>query len=267
MSTADRAREPRQPSRLLKKRNMVLRLPTAPGLSPTRPGGWRAGRSGYRSVMSLLSPVRHGAASVGGALLATATRTTSALRPAAKPLHPRGRVRQACLYRKGVEPMLGVEFLDAAGIDEVVIRESRAIGLPPALPDIHGLAIRVPNTDGSHGDLLFASTGRGRFSRFVLSASRSTYGRPMTTLLPYRTAAGPVVLGARAAGHETVELSCAVGDGPWHHFADLRLSGQDAGDADISFDPVQNRLPGLDQYGWVERLREPSYDEARSRRG
>jgi hypothetical protein len=216
--------------------------------------------------MSLLTPARHGAASVGGALLATATRTTSALRPSAKPLHPQGRVRQACLYRTGVEPMLGVEFLDASGIDEVVVRESRAIGLPHRLPDIHGLAIRVPNADGTYGDLLFASTGRGRLSRFLLTASRSTYGRPMTTLLPYATAAGPLLLSARAVGEETIEISCAIGGGDWRHVADLRLSTQDAADQDISFDPVLNRLPGLEQYGWVERLREPAYGEARADR-
>ena len=217
--------------------------------------------------MSLLAPVRHGASSVGGALLATATRTTAAIRPAAKPLHPRGRVRQACLYRHGVEPLLGVEWLDAASIDEVVVRESRAVGLPNAVPDVHGLALRVPNRDGTFGDLLFATTGWGRLSRFVLTPTRTTYGRPMTTLLPYRTAAGPVLLGARAVGIDTVELSCSVGDGPWRRFADLRLSAQDAGDQDISFDPVLNLLPGLDQYGWVERLREPAYSEARADRG
>lgn len=223
--------------------------------------------TGYPTGMSFLSPVRHGAASVGGAVLATATRTTAALRPASKPLHPQGRVRRGCLYRDGVEPMLGIEFLDAAGIDEVVVRESRAIGLPHALPDIHGLAIRVPNDDGSYGDLLFATTGWGRLSRFVLTMSRSPYGRPMTTLLPYRTDAGPVLLGARSTGHDTLQLACSVGDGPWRRFADLRLSQQDAGDQSISFDPVENRLPGLDQYGWVERLREPAYDEARAQRG
>lgn len=216
--------------------------------------------------MSLLTPARHGAASLGGALLATATRTTSALRPAAKPLHPQGRVRQACLYRTGLDPALGVEFLDAAGIDEVLVRESRAIGLPRSVPDIHGLAIRVPNPDGSVGDLLFATTGWGRLTRFVLTMSASTYGRPMTTLLPYRTDAGPVLLGARATGEQTLEIACSVGDGPWRHVADLRLGGEDPSAPDPSFDPVLNRVPGLDQYGWVERLREPSYDTARSDR-
>ncbi|MDO9496938.1 MAG: hypothetical protein Q7J48_14630 [Nocardioides sp.] len=216
--------------------------------------------------MTLLSPVVRGASSVGGAALSGATRALSAVRPAAKPLHPEGRVLEACLYRHGVEPPLGVEFLDTVSTDEVVVRESRAIGLPHRLPDIHGLAIKVTNADGSEGDLLFASTGSGPLSRFVLTFSKSTYGRPLTTLLPYSTDAGPVVLGARSVGFSTVELRCSVRDGEWRHFADLRLSETDAADQAVSFDPVRNQLPGLEQYGWVSRLRAPAYETARESR-
>ena len=223
--------------------------------------------------MSILTPVRHGAARAGGALLAGATKATATLRPAAKPLHPRGRIQQARLYRAGLQPPVGVEWLDTGGIDDVVVRESRAIGVPPPMPDIHGLAVRIPHAEG-YGDLLFATTGWGRVTRFVLTPSRTTYGRPMTTLLPYRTAAGSVLLGARAVGEETVEIACSVRGGEWRHVADLRLSGIDVDesdpalddDGDISFDPVLQRLPGLDQYGWIERLREPAYDEARTDR-
>jgi hypothetical protein len=216
--------------------------------------------------MPLLTAALHGASSAGGVVLSGATRALAAVRPAAKPLHPQGRVLEACLYRHGVEPPLGVEFLDTVSTDEVVVRESRAIGLPRQLPDIHGLAIKVTNADGSTGDLLFASTGSGRLSRFVLTFSKSTYGRPLTTLLPYDTSAGPVVLGARCVGVSTVELRCSVGDGEWRHFADLRLSETEATDQEISFDPVRNQLPGLEQYGWVTRLRAPAYEEARESR-
>lgn len=216
--------------------------------------------------MMLLNPAVHGASSAGGALLSGATRLLAAVRPAAKPLHPEGRVVQACLYRHGVEPPLGVEFLDTVSTDEVVVRESRAIGLPHQLPDIHGLAIKVTNADGTPGDLLFATTGLGKVTRFVLTFSKSTYGRPLTTLLPYNTEAGPVLLGARASGRHTVELVCSVKDGEWRHFADLRISELDADDQAVSFDPVRNQLPGLDQYGWVSRLRAPSYEEARESR-
>lgn len=216
--------------------------------------------------MPLLIPAVQGASSAGGALLSGATRLLAAVRPAAKPLHPDGRVVKACLYRHGAEPPLGVEFLDTVSTDEVVVRESRAIGLPHQLPDIHGLAIRVTNADGSQGDLLFATTGLGKVTRFVLTFSKTTYGRPLTTLLPYDTDAGPVLLGARASGRHTVELVCSVGDGEWRHFADLRLSEIEADDQAVSFDPVRHQLPGLEQYGWVERLRAPSYEEARESR-
>ncbi|WP_193606534.1 hypothetical protein [Nocardioides lijunqiniae] len=207
------------------------------------------------------------AASAGGAVLATGTRVLAAVRPAAKPLHPRGSVAHACLYRHGVQPPLGVEFLDAVSTDEVLVRESRSVGLPDWLPDVHGLAVKVTNPDGSHGDLLFSTTGMGRLTRYALTLSRSQYGRPMTTLLPYRTVAGPVVLAARSSGGSTVEILCAVGDGDWRHVADLRLSYLEAEDQSVSFDPVRNQVPGLEQYGWVRRLRAPSYVTARRSRG
>jgi hypothetical protein len=48
------------------------------------------------------------------------------------------------------------------------VRQSRAVGLPSPAPDIFGLAVRVPTEGGRHGDLLFATTGLGRITRFTL---------------------------------------------------------------------------------------------------
>ena len=45
----------------------------------------------------------------------------------------------------------------------------------------------------------------------------------MTTLLPYRTAAGPLVLSAVFRDERTVSLAWAVRAGPWHTFAQLSL--------------------------------------------
>lgn len=216
--------------------------------------------------MTLLSLARTAGSSAGGALLAAATRSLAAVRPAAKPLHPVGSLVRGRIYRHGLNPGTGVAWLDEAGQDEVLVRLSRAIGLPGGLPDIHGLAVRIPVEGGGHGDLLFASTGWGRLSRFVLTASRSPQGRPMTTLLPYDAPSGPLLLGARADGAETFELSCAPAGGDWRPFADLRFSRTQAGDGPIDFDPVLNRIPGLEQYPSVAALREPSYREARSSR-
>jgi hypothetical protein len=200
-----------------------------------------------------------------GATLAGVVRAFAALRPSDKPLHPKGVVRHARLLRRGVEPPTGVAFLDTVATDDVLVRESRSVGLPRALPDIQGLALRVPNPDGSYGDALFASNGFGWLTRFLLIPTRTTYGRPMTTLLPYDTAAGPVLLGVRAVDTGRLELGFAVGDGRWRTVGEIELSDR-VSDEEITFDPIRNPLPGLGQYAAVRRLREPAYTAARSSR-
>ena len=101
-----------------------------------------------------------GGSSAVGATLSATIRTMAALRPAAKPLHPEGVIVTGALERRGSAVSSGSAWLDEPGRDEVVVRVSRAIGLPDAVPDIHGLAVRVPTPAGV-GDLLFASTGWG----------------------------------------------------------------------------------------------------------
>lgn len=218
--------------------------------------------------MSAFRTGTRAASSAGGQVLRAATRLVTT-RPAAKPLHPRGSVVSGGLRRYGTEARTGAAWLDQAGEDSVLVRQSRAIGLPASLPDIFGLAVRVPTSNGQHGDLLLASTGLGRFTRYTLTASRSPFGRPLTTLLPYRAPAGPVLLCAVFRDETTVALSWAMGSGAWHPFAELVLRNAPADEADLplSFDPVRYTLPGLENYEWVRRLREPSYRDARSSRG
>lgn len=215
--------------------------------------------------MSILEQARTAGASAAGQVLAGATRSLAVVRPAAKPLHPRGELMRGRLYRHGLWPATEVDWLDQPGQDDVLVRLSRAIGLPGALPDIHGLAVRVP-VEGGSGDLLFASTGWGKVSRYVLTAARAPQTRPMTTLLPYRSPVGAVLLGARANGAESFELSCATHDSDFRVFADLRISRSAVDDPDVSFDPVRHQLPGLEQYPAVELLREPAYRRARDSR-
>jgi hypothetical protein len=212
-----------------------------------------------------VSTIARAASSLGGGLLAAATAGLSTLRRARKPLHPSGDVLAARIFRSGSTDRTGVPWLDEAGEDNVAVRLSRAVGLPGRLPDIHGLAVRVHLPEGD-GDLLFATTGRGVLSRFVLVPSRGARTRPMTTLLPYRTETGAVVLGAEAMGDEVFELSWARPAGEWQPFGVLRLSSRHL-DEQISFDPVRRRLTGLEQYPSVRRLREPAYARARRSRG
>lgn len=215
-----------------------------------------------------MTRVLSAAAAGGGALLASATGTMASLRRVRKPLHPQGEVLTGRIYRRGRDATAGttgVAWLDEPGENDVDVRRSRAIGLPPWLPDIHGLAVRV-RTAAGEGDLLFATTGRGRVSRFVLTASRQAQRRPMTTLLPYQTHTGPVLLGLEAISDETYELSWARPRGGWHVFGTLRLSTRHGDDAAISFDPIGRQVPGLRQYPTVVRLREPAYLRARRSR-
>jgi len=216
--------------------------------------------------MSVADRVVRAASSAGGQVLRGATWIIAA-RPAAKPLHPGGSVVAGTLRRFGSEDRTGAAWLDEAGDDRVLVRQSRAVGLPAPAPDIFGLAIRVP-IGGIHGDLLFASTGLGRLTRFTLTPARSPSGRPMTTLLPYRTPAGAVLLSATFHDETKLALAWAVRAGAWHRFAELSLHRDPVDEADmpLSFDPARNVLPGLETYDWVRRLREPAYTTARGSR-
>jgi hypothetical protein len=208
-------------------------------------------------------------ATVVGRLLGAVIAAVARERPASKPLHPRGSVGRGLLNRLGGDVRSGTAWLDEPGQDEVLVRLSRSVGLPPPAPDVVGLAVRVPTGPGAFGDLLFASTGKGPLSRFVVTPTWSPYRRTMTTLLPYRTQSGPVLLSADRIDDRTVELCWARGSGRWHRFGTLQLGDESVSDqdADVSFDPVRNKLPGLEAYAWVRGVREPSYRSARRSRG
>jgi hypothetical protein len=225
-------------------------------------------------MTSAVTRAVRGLASGGGRVLGGTAYLLGKRRRRAKALHPRGQLLSASLDRFGVVPTTGVAWVDEPGSDEVIVRMSRALGLPRGWPDILGLALRVPTSDDGHGDLLFATTGTGRLSRFVL---RPTMAEPeetaYTTLLPYRTASGPVLFGAFPAagsGEPRVELRCSGLTGTWRPFGMLRLGAEPTGDEVeplVSFDPVLNTVPGLEPYEWHRRLRKYAYAAARRARG
>src|SRR3954451_8189678 len=202
--------------------------------------------------MNAHDSVPRAASTAGGQVLRAATKVVTA-RPAAKPLHPRGSVVRGNLRRFGAGVKTGSAWLDQAGADQVPVGHSRAVGPPSPAPDIFGLGVRVPTEGDRHGDLLFATTGLGRFTRFTLTAARSPLGRPLSTLLPYRTPAGAMVLSAVFRDETTVALAWAIASGAWHPFAELLLHDDPVNEADapLDFDPVRNTLPGVETYDWV----------------
>jgi hypothetical protein len=208
-------------------------------------------------------------ARVVGRLAAGAFAVAGRVRPSPKPLHPRGAVQGATLARFGLEQPVGVAWLDEPGSDVTLVRLSRSAGLPAPLPDVLGLALRVPSGAG-HADLLFSTSGKGRFGRFVLAPARRPEFATYSTLVPYRTSRGPAVLTAVGCGNESApvfELRVAIGRGPWQTFGRLELEAAAREDADIAFDAVTNPVPGLEPYEWVRQLRAGAYRAARRSRG
>jgi hypothetical protein len=197
-----------------------------------------------------------------------------------RPIHSRGRVLAGEVsWIPGAAPS-GIRWIDEPPDHPlpVVARLSRSIGLPPVFPDIIGLALRL-DAGGRPVDLELASTGLGVPSRFLLLPHRSPSHARYSTLLPYWSPGGPVLVCARPvspgeplpAGGAALERALAIGawhlrlyhatpTGKWHAFADLSLRlSENQDDADLRFDSVRHGLPGADTYPWVRALRQPSY--------
>lgn len=214
-----------------------------------------------------------------GKLFAAAFDILKTFRPR-RPIHPQGVLLTGTLERGGTGEPSGIAFLDAAGTTRVSARLSRSLGLPIFWPDIIGLALRLRTDDGD-ADVLLASTGWRVPGRFALTWHRTAGAARLTSLMPYRSPKGSVILGARttsedpgAPGHfrpDTlweIDLCWARPLGPWRKFASLRLAPELDGDGKVQdtrsrFDPLLNVLPTAGTYEWTRRLREHSYRLAR----
>lgn len=191
-----------------------------------------------------------------------------------RPIHPQGLGLAGELARTGnpAGPS-GIDWLDSPGTDQVVARYSRSVGLPQALPDILGLALRVsPEGASEPADVLFASTGWSLPGRFLLMPRLDLAGASLTTLMPYRGRRGPVLLGLRtrslppgplASRERVLGLYWATPGGRWRECGELRLrAGARPADIPLRFDPLGNQPPGAQAYAWTRRLRKSSYRAA-----
>ncbi|WP_432514228.1 hypothetical protein [Kineococcus sp. SYSU DK001] len=192
-------------------------------------------------------------------------RTVAAVR-GAKALHPRGTVLPGTLRRHGLHPGTGVRWVDEPGEDRVVVRFSRATGLPAPLPDVLGLALRVELADGP-GDLLLSTT----LGRRVPWPRRDARHGLHSSIAAFRAPSGRLLVGARHVGGRYL-LAVAAPRGPWRPFAELHLDPGDAGDAGdagdghdepLTFEPVRHAVPGLTVPAGWRRLREPAYSGSR----
>jgi len=213
-------------------------------------------------------------------LLARAFRTVSRLR-GRRSLHPHGVGYQAQLQLAGDQRRWpGVPLLERPATYRALVRCSRSTGLPEPLPDVLGIAVRLPSVygDGADQDLLFSSVPDRPFLRGMLFPVRSFLRGAFSTLLPYRVGRRRLILWLRPArkrpqgggGYAFAELHRAVGVGAafelWasgglrraRMIGRLSLTGPLPGADDLRFNPW-NTGPGLRPTGWVNQLRRPSY--------
>lgn len=193
-----------------------------------------------------------------------------------RPIHRHGVMLEGMLTHTRV--FSGEEWLDSSGEEQVLARISRSAGLPDAVPDVVGLALRI-----GEADVLLSTTGRGVPGRFLIRLTRSVVDGPFTSLMPFAGAGGPVLLAARREGSgpalSTLSQLRAHRDelqwglfysrlrGPWTRFATLTLKVGSDQSQSARFDPVGRPPKGLRSYGWTRALRLPSYSLAQHSAG
>jgi hypothetical protein len=221
-----------------------------------------------RRALRSQEPARHAdTPRLAAKAVGAAFRTVSSLR-SARSLHPDGVVHEARVDL--VRPMGRL-----AGPRDAVVRLSRAIGLPHALPDVHGLALRFPDAhgDGLHQDFLLA-TAR---AHYLLAPARGFFSLPYSSILPYRIDGALSVVGAwattrpapardpfdRLAGDVRFALALARPTGRWREIGVIRLGRRvpDAEGERLRFNPW-NTGGGIEPAGPFMGLREAAYRES-----
>jgi hypothetical protein len=181
--------------------------------------------------------------------------------------HPQGAAYAARFTATGRGGAAAEIFVDGFAHDALV-RLSRGLGLTPPLPDVFGLALRLPDVygPGGHQDFLLASSGEGVASRRLLRPTFGARTGMYSSLLPYEVGGGRLLVGARRAGEaaDAFDLLVARPRGRWRLAARLTLTDRldDAVARELRFDPW-NSGGGLVPAGVVNRMRGAAYRGSR----
>jgi hypothetical protein len=172
---------------------------------------------------------------------------------------------------------------------EITGRVSKGVGLPGPLPDIIGLAIRLPPLPfaPTPWDILMASAGSGVLTRFALRPVAS-WRAPMSSLMPLRH--GGKYWWVRAKMASTLEgsglsldkiadkidsdgidyeIDQAAGTSEFQPLARVRLHQVISVGAtnDVAFDPTTHTAPDVKLAPeWLTEIRRRSYERSREGR-
>jgi len=191
-------------------------------------------------------------------VLATGLGVATALR-GARVFHPHG-TTYAATVTVSAGGGWGAELLDRPAVHSGLVRLSRGTGLPEPLPDVDGLALRLPGlgVGGAPLDVLINSAWRYVFAPSLLTPTWSS-------VLPYRTSGErQVLLGARP-DRTGFTLLAAPLLGPWSPWGRLELGAVVDGE-DLRFAPTIG-APDLQPVALFRSLRAWSYDASQAARG
>jgi hypothetical protein len=164
-------------------------------------------------------------------------------------IHAKGEAFSATLEILDGAEGLGVALVRGPRRRDAIVRFSRGAALPDAMPDVLGLAIRVPDADGAGGiqDLLLSTSRRPPMFRHlpwpVRDLLRSTY----SSVTMFEIGGQRLLVGACGA-HGThgakrpddlpggmVLLATAPARGPWEPFARVVVGERFSGDRELDF--------------------------------
>jgi hypothetical protein len=191
------------------------------------------------------------------AALATTLGAATALR-GARVFHPHGRSYDAVLTVTGGLGT-GAAVLDRPARHQGVVRLSRGTGLPAPLPDVEGLALRLPGqgVGGAPLDLLINSAWRYAFVPSVIAPTWSA-------ILPHRTSSGRLVLLGARPQDGGFALLAAAPLGAWRPWGRLSLGAELDGEH-LRFAPTIG-APDLQPVELFRTLRARSYDASQAAR-
>jgi hypothetical protein len=193
-----------------------------------------------------------------GALLAAG----SALRRG-KVVHPHGAVFHARLRVPGAAAApRGAELLSRPAEHRALVRFSRALGLPRALPDLLGMAIRVLDAygEGRHQDLLLTTSADHPLLHHVFLPARDVQQRPYTSSLPFQAGDERFIVGALPGAAEgRFELAVAAPRGRFVAVAELSIGEPAPAALDaLLFEPWKGG-GGLQPVGVLNAMRRYAY--------
>ena len=181
-------------------------------------------------------------------------------------IHAKGRAYTGELTMLAAAKTLGVPLVQGPARRPVLVRFSRGAGLPDALPDVLGLAVRIPDADGAgHPQDLMLSTGGGSaVLRRMLVPRRDYRASTYTSLVAYEVGGRDLLVAALPDGGAFL-LATAAGAAAWTPFARLDVGEplpESQGES-LSFS-VTNDAGGFRIGGRWRAARAGAYDAARS---